>query len=845
MQFFAGLHNIEFLQGLPAEALERLQQLAQEQHFAVGEVIIQQGTVACSFFLLLQGRVDVVQTDPQGFEHLITSLQQGEIFGERALLTAERRTADVVAREPVRVANVSWLALRELMLDYPLLYDNLCRRLAQQLGNWSIRQQHEEKAARELLSNLIGWQVLPEFDSFPGVSAWANSLNQQIKQLAHSQQHVLVLGERGTWKELVARLIHFHCAAQTRPILYLDCAAPPPILKQQEERRKIQRDPLLMALAQESALFGHAPDSLIYTNGTRRGYLELADSGELILENIEFLDLRVQQLLADFLDSGVLFRRGEDRPRHSAVRVIATSDEQLRHRVADGTFHPSLFQQLQTCTLGLLPLRERQKDIPIIAKRLLLQLNQKHHKQVRGFSQAALNRLVDYHWPLNGQELQQVIDRAVSVCSGELLQAEQIFLNITAAADNQRLNLLQLPQVRRLFTQGKYPEVLFRLTVPALLLVIGFCLFGPAQQNAANVLVWGLWWPLLLVLIWIGGRSWCSFCPLEGLARLWPWSGQRQEPQWLQQYGSLLALSGLLLVLWSEQQGQLFQRAPGTAHLLLVLIGMAVLCQQLFGKRRWCKYLCPLGLLIGRAARYSALKLRSNNNVCLSQCRSDECIRARECPMGLHPSAAETSDDCVLCGSCIRHCPHDAVRLDLRFPWQGVLATPSTALLDGLLPPLLLAVVLAARGAERLTPQPDRGATALLMALLLLLGFALATWQRQRISWRCRFALLGVASLPLALAGLFGLFFRELLTQGPQLPAMLLTDSWLAERLPLARPLNLGTLQILMPLLILTGLGFSWFLLQRLLPREPQIISQWLPARLLLLSLGAALLWLL
>ncbi len=844
MSIFTGLTEIGFLQGLPAPALEKLQQLAQEHQFAAGEVIIPQGAVACSLYLLLQGRVEVVQTDPEGFEHLIATLQQGEIFGERALLTDEKRTADVVAREPVRVAKLSWLAVRELMQEYPLLYDNLCRRLAQQLGNWTIRHQREEKEARELLTNLIGWQVLPEFDSFPGVSDWVRTLNQQIEQLAHSQQHVLVQGERGTWKELVARLIHFHCGEQTRPILYLDCAEPPPVLKQQESRRKTQRDPLLTALAQESALFGHAPDTLVYTDGTRRGYLELADSGELILENIEFLDLRVQEMLADFLCSGVLFRRGEEQARHTDVRVIATSDEQLQQRVAEGLFHADLYQLLKTRTIQLLPLRERKKDIPVIAKRLLVQLNQKHHKQVRGFSQEALNRLVDYHWPLNGQELQQVVDRAVSVCSGELLQAEQIFLNITAEADNQRLNLLQLPLVRRLFTQGKYPDSLYRLTVPALLLVIGFCLFGPAQQNAANFLVWGVWWPFLLLLIWVGGRSWCSFCPLEGLARLWPWAGQRQEPQWLQSYGSLIALSGLLLLLWVEQQGHLFQRAPGTAHLLLALVGMTLLSQQLFGKRRWCKYLCPLGWLVGRAARYSTLKLRSNNNVCLSQCRADDCIREQECPMGLHPSAAESSDDCVLCGSCIKHCPHDAVRLDLRFPWQGVLAAPSKSLLDALLPPLLLAVALAVRGAELVTPQPSWAWTFLLLAMLLLSGFAMATWQQRRDDWRERFVLFGVASLPLALSGLFGLFFRELLVQGPQLPSMLFSDTGLAGWLPVVHQLNLGTLHILMPLLVLTGLGFSWFLLQRLLQIGQQSVEQWLPARLFLLTLGVFLLWL-
>ena len=842
MEPFTGLEQIILLQGAPEQILAQLRQVAEECRYGDGEIISAQGGEARFLYLLLEGQVEIVQTDEEGFEHWIASLQQGEIFGERALLMKDRRSADAIAKGTVRVARLPWLELREVMQQYPQLYENLCRRLAHQLGSWSIRHQQEEKEARELLTNLVGWQVLPEFDHFPGISPWVKQLNREIPQLALDQQHVLVQGERGTWKELVARLIHYHCHDTSRPILYLNCADPPPVLKQLDDRRNHRRDPLLTALAQESALFGHAPDTLVYTEGTRRGYLELGDGGELILENIEFLDLRVQQMLADFLCSGVLFRHGEDDARYSEVRLIATSDENLAELVASGQFHGELYEQLRTHNIQLLPLRERKKDIPVIAKQLLLQLNRKHHKQVRAFSQEAINRLVDYHWPLNGQELQQVIDRAVAVCGGERILPEQIFLNITAEADSQRLNLLQLPLVRRLFADSQYQRRLLWLTLPSFLLAVLGCLLGPNQRNPINLMLWGIGWPSLLLLVWLSGRSWCSICPLEGFARLWPWRGNRHEPGWLQKYGSLLALSGCILLLWLEQQAQLFYRAAGTAHLLLLLFGMALLSQHLFGRRRWCKYLCPLGWLLARSARYGVIKLRSNNNVCLSQCRVDDCIREKECPMGLHPTAAEKSDDCVLCGSCIRHCPHDAIRLDLRFPWQGVLDFPSTSLHDALLPPLLLAIVLAVRGAEQFAVQSDWIWSFLLMALSLLCSFALATLPRSGQSWRSRFLLLGVASMPLALSGLFGLFFRELLTQGPQLPGMLFDAQQLARWWPSAH-LNLGTLHVLMPVVTLIGLLFSWFLLQRLSKESDP--HNWLPARILLLGLGGLLFWLL
>lgn len=838
------LQGVELLQGINQQALEELAGLAEERQVNPGTLIITQGDQARCLFFLLNGKVQVVQTDGDGFEHQIATLNAGMVFGERALLMEDRRSADVLALEPVRLAVLAWEDGCRLMQRFPGLYANLCRHLALQLGNWTIRHQREEKEARELLTNLVGWQILPEFDSFPGISDWARQLNQQIRRLASNDRHVIIQGEAGTWKELAARLIHYCSGDQTRPILYLDCATPPPVLKRQE-RRKQQRDPLLTALVQESTLFGHAPDSGLYADGTRRGYLELAHGGELILENIEFLDLRVQQMLVDFLCSGVLFRRGEEQPRHCELRVIATSDNDLGQLVISGQFLPDLYPLLEEEKIQLLPLRQRQKDIPVIAKQLLVQLNRKHHKQVRGFSQEALNRLVDYRWPLNGQELQQVIDRAVSVCQGTQVLAEQIFLNITTESDSQRLNLLQLPLIRQLFLDKLYPNRLIWLTLPVMLLVLLGCLFGPASDNPLNLLLWSCWWPGLLLLVWVSGRSWCSICPLERLARFWPTAGRHREPLWLQRFGSLAALGGVGSLLWLEQQGDLFHRALGAGHLLLVLLLLATISQGLFGHRRWCKYLCPLGWLIGRAARYSLIKLRSNTNVCLSQCRIDDCIRHRECPMGLHPTAAESSDDCLVCGFCIRHCPHDAIRLDLRFPWQGVLDRSPQSLPDALLPPLLLAVVLAARGAEKLTPPPAWAGTFLGALLVLLGAFALVCHPWKCRGWGNRFARLGAASLPLALAALFGLFFRELLEQGPELPQML--RSWLRLQgwIPAGYQLDLGTLHILLPLLLLIGLCFSWYLLKRLAVGAGDPQGSLLSVRLLLLSLAALLLWVL
>jgi len=763
MNMLKDLKRVELLQGLDENVLRQTLRLMHGRSFSARETIIYQGGHAESVFLLFEGQVEVIQACAEGNPHQIAKFKDGALFGERALLTGEDRTAAVVAQTSVRVAEISRNNFSRLLRLDPQIYENLCRILAHQLGNWSLRHQREERENRELLNNLIGWQILPEFDRFPGISSWATELNQRLKQLSGSQHNVLILGERGTWKELAARLIHFHCGDHGRPILYLDCADPPPVLRQQDGQRSHTQDELLMAIAQESALFGHKPDSTVYASGTRRGFLELAAGGELILENIEFLAAGVQRRLAEYLRHFHFARCGESEQRHSRVRIIATSDEDILQLAQTGTFNRELCTGLQQETVELLPLRQRAKDIPVIAKQLMLHLNQKHHKKLRGFSQEAINLLVAYDWPLNGQELQQVIDRAVAVATGPRLLVEHIFLNISTASSEGRCNLLQLPLFRRLFTFKRFPGIFRWLTIPLFLLIVTGCLAGADLAGPANKLVWALWWPVLLVSIMLGARSWCSYCPLSSIAQLFeklPFK-KYEEPRWVRQQGSWVGLGALLAILLAERYFDLFHRPFATGLLLALLLALTLVFGLMFGVRSWCRHLCPLGRMVGFCSRTSLLELRTNNKVCHSQCRIDDCIRLKECPMGLHPTAAGSTDDCTLCGSCIRNCPHDAICINLRYPWLGLSERPEVSWGMALFPPAVLAVLLWQAGGETLLWEGWLLPLYLLGLILLIPG--------HQESWSSQLKSAGVAFLPLAVAALFSLFFRQSLEHGPEL----------------------------------------------------------------------------
>lgn len=803
------IQNIRLFQGLATGTLEQLARRLQPRQFAAGTTILRQGEPTDALYFILSGSVRVVLTDPQQVRHTLVTLGPGEMFGERALLTGQPRTADVVAIAGVEVAILDRDDFQSLLPGCPELATNLCRLLAEQLGNWALRHQREERESREVLNNLVGWQFLPGFDSFPGISPWARKLNQRLRQLGENGRHVLILGERGTWKDLIARLIHQHGGGPVRPILHLDCANPPPVLRQAEPRTAGNQTTLLQEIAQEAALFGHEPESSLFVEGTQRGYLELADGGALILRNIEALTPRMQARLHHYLQQGKFSRRGESQLRSSQVRLLASSSEELPKLVAGGVFHAELFARLGRETITLKPLRERKKDIPAIARRLLEQANRKHHKQVQRLDQEALNLLLDYDWPLNGTELQQIIDRAVAVCNGPLISPEQIFLQGQSLAAGGRFNLLSLPAIDRIGRHPWFPGALRWLSVPGLLLVTAIAFWGPPRDNLGNLLVWGLWWPWLLLSVLLGARSWCSYCPLEAIGG-WAarWRRPREAPRWLQRSGPWLAMAGFLAIMGMELAADMLTIPRHTGWLLLALLSATVLSDQLLGGRSWCKFLCPLGRMISQFSKLSLVELHSNNNVCTSQCQVDDCIKVKTCPMGLHPTAVNTSDHCIFCGSCVRHCPHHAIRLDLRPPLPALLQRRRRHW--G--PPLFSLAILAGVIATAALPAPWEGGAGSRFALLVGAQLALAAMVAAiggRRNWGPSLRGIGTASLPLAFAGLFNIYFRQLIPSAEALPP--LAARWMGlERWfdPASLAPDLGTLGYLIPLLTLLG-GFS------------------------------------
>lgn len=237
-------------------------------------------------------------------------------------------------------------------------------------------------------------------------------LRQAIRQVAPTDSTVLILGETGTGKELVARAIHQLSPRRERLMVTVNCAA-------------------LGQGVIASELFGHEAGAFTGAVKRRIGRFELAQQGTLFLDEIAEVPPEIQVMLLRVLQERVIERVGSNEAIPVDVRIIAATHRDLEKRVAEGTFRADLFYRLHVFPVRVPALRERPEDIPDLVRHFLHRFNRQMNKQVAGIEPESLRRLMAYDWPGNVRELENVIERAMIVASGKLLHVDPSWLAAT------------------------------------------------------------------------------------------------------------------------------------------------------------------------------------------------------------------------------------------------------------------------------------------------------------------------------------------------------------------------------------------------------------------------------
>ncbi len=277
-----------------------------------------------------------------------------------------------------------------------------------------------------------------------GKSKVLRNVLKQLDQIAKSDSPVLLLGETGTGKELFAKAIHKLSSRKGKMMVNINCAAIPETLI-------------------ESELFGHEKGAFTGASQLKYGKFEIADKGTLFLDEIGEFPVNLQPKLLRVIQEKEFERLGSNKVQKSDVRFIAATNRNLEHEVESGKFRSDLYYRLNVLPILIPPLRERKDDIPLLVHSFIEKLNRKSGKSIESISKPTLEKLMDYHWPGNIRELENVVERAHVLSPGNKLDVGSWFRpqpettanpDLVSLDDNERAHILRVLKLTKWRIRG-------------------------------------------------------------------------------------------------------------------------------------------------------------------------------------------------------------------------------------------------------------------------------------------------------------------------------------------------------------------------------------------------------
>src|SRR5262245_26628241 len=346
--------------------------------------------------------IALIEKDP--IDLLISDIKMPDVSGVEVLRAAKRVDQDILGIMITAFASTETAveAMRLGACDYlskPFDIDLLKMKVREKIDNRQLRQENV------LLKRTMG--LSHQFANIIGRSPTMLDVFKMIETVARTNSTILLTGESGTGKGLVAQAIHFHSLRRERPLVALNCGAMPEALL-------------------ESELFGHMKGAFTSAEANKKGLLEVAEKGTIFLDEIGEMSAVMQVKLLRVLQERRFRRVGGLEELQADIRVIAATNQDLTKAVADGRFREDLYYRINVIPIALPPLRERREDIPLIADHFLTKYAEQMQKSVTGISRPAMDRLIRHEWPGNIRELENVIERAIALEATPSIQPESL-----------------------------------------------------------------------------------------------------------------------------------------------------------------------------------------------------------------------------------------------------------------------------------------------------------------------------------------------------------------------------------------------------------------------------------
>jgi two-component system, NtrC family, response regulator PilR len=350
------------------------------------------------------GKSAVAAIERGPFDLLISDIKMPDMSGVDVLRAAKQVDPDILGIMITAFASTETAieAMRLGACDYlskPFDIDLLKMKVREKVENRHLRQENV------LLKRTLG--LTHQFANIIGRSASMLDVFRMIETVARTNSTILLTGESGTGKGLVAQAVHYHSLRRDKPMVSLNCGAMPETLL-------------------ESELFGHMRGAFTGADSNKKGLLEVAEKGTIFLDEIGEMSPVMQVKLLRVLQERRFRRVGGLEELQADIRVIAATNQDLGKAVAENRFREDLFYRINVIPIVLPPLRERREDIPLLAEHFLLKYAELMEKPITSISRPAMELLAKHDWPGNIRELENVIERAVALEGTPSVQPESL-----------------------------------------------------------------------------------------------------------------------------------------------------------------------------------------------------------------------------------------------------------------------------------------------------------------------------------------------------------------------------------------------------------------------------------